>query len=162
MRGQHQQLRLQDGRVAQGDVHRHLVPVEVGVEGRGDEGVQLDRLAFHQFGLECLDGKTVQRRSTVQHDRMTLQYILEDIPYDGFLAVHQFPGGFHRFHDTPLDQLTNDEWLEQLGSHILGKTALVQFQLGAYHDHGTAGIVHTLTQEVLTETTLLAFQYIGE
>ena len=34
---------------------RHLVSVEVGVEGGADEGMDLDGLSLHQHGLEGLD-----------------------------------------------------------------------------------------------------------
>ena len=48
-------------------VHRHLVAVEVGVEGRADQRVQLDGLALDQHRLERLDAETVQRRGAVEH-----------------------------------------------------------------------------------------------
>ena len=51
-------------------VNGHLVTVEVGVEGRANERVQLDGLAFDQDGLKGLDAQTVQRRRTVQHHRV--------------------------------------------------------------------------------------------
>ena len=44
-------------------VDRHLVAVEVGVERRADERVQLDRLALDQHRLERLDAEAVQRRA---------------------------------------------------------------------------------------------------
>ena len=34
------------------------------------------------------------------------------------------------------------------------------FKLGSYYDNGTAGIVDTFTEEVLSETTLLTFKHI--
>ena len=30
------------------------------------------------------------------------------------------------------------------------------------HDHGTAGVVHTLTEQVLAETTLLALEHVAQ
>jgi hypothetical protein len=44
-------------------VDGHLVAVEVGVERRADQRVQLDRLAFDQDRLEGLDAQAVQRGS---------------------------------------------------------------------------------------------------
>ena len=41
-------------------MNRHLVTVEVGVEGRADQRVQLDGLALDQHRLERLDAETVQ------------------------------------------------------------------------------------------------------
>jgi hypothetical protein len=65
----------------QRDVHGHLVAVEVGVERHADQRVQLNRLAFDQHRLESLDAETVQRRRTVQHDRMFADHLFEDVPH---------------------------------------------------------------------------------
>jgi hypothetical protein len=44
-------------------VHGHLVAVEVGVERRADERMDLDGLALDEDGLEGLDAEPVQRRA---------------------------------------------------------------------------------------------------
>jgi hypothetical protein len=44
-------------------VDRHLVAVEVGVEGRADERVDLDRLALDEDRFERLDAQPVQGRA---------------------------------------------------------------------------------------------------
>src|ERR1700733_10671062 len=49
------ELRLQRQR----HVHRHLVAVEIGVEGGADERMQLDRLALDQHRLKRLDAEAV-------------------------------------------------------------------------------------------------------
>ncbi len=41
-------------------MHRHLIAVEVGVEGRANQRMQLNRLAFDQLRLESLNAETVQ------------------------------------------------------------------------------------------------------
>ena len=51
-------------------VDGHLVAVEVGVERRADERVQLDRLALDEHRLERLDAEAVQRRRAVQEHRV--------------------------------------------------------------------------------------------
>ena len=61
-----------------------------------------------------------------------------------------------------LFQAVIDERLEQLQRHLLGKSALVQLQLGTHHDDGAAGVIHALAEQVLTEAALLAFERIGE
>ena len=61
-----------------------------------------------------------------------------------------------------LHQALHDEGLEQLQRHLLRQTALMHFQLRTNHDHGTAGVVHALTEQVLAETTLLTLEHIGE
>ena len=53
----------------QRNVDRHLVAVEVGVERRADQRVDLDGLAFDQHGLKRLDAEAVQRGRAVQKDR---------------------------------------------------------------------------------------------
>src|SRR5205085_6906654 len=55
-----------------------------------------------------------------------------------------------------------DERLEQLESHLLRQTALMEFQLGTDDDGRTAGVVNTFTKQVLTETSLLALERVGE
>src|SRR5690606_15220849 len=160
--GQHQQLGFQYGGIAQGHVHGHLVTVKVSVEGATYQRVQLDGLTFHQLGLECLDRQTVQRGGTVQHDRVAFQHIFQDVPHHGFFPVYQLFSGFNGLYNASFYQLADNERFEQLCRHVFGEAAFMQLQLGTYHDHGTAGVVHTLTQQVLTETALLALQHIGE
>src|SRR4030095_12140313 len=61
---QHASLDLRFGR--QRDVHRHLVTVKVGVESSTHKRMNLDRFAFNQHRLECLNTQTVERWSSVQ------------------------------------------------------------------------------------------------
>ena len=63
---------------------------------------------------------------------------------------------------TEVNQTLHDKWLEQFERHLLGQTALMQLELRTNHDHGTAGVVNTLTQKVLAETTLLALEHVRE
>ena len=66
VRGQHQQTGLSLCLCGQRNVNCHLVAVEVGVECRTCQRVQLDSLTLDQFRLERLDTQTVQCRGTVQ------------------------------------------------------------------------------------------------
>ena len=77
-------------------VHGHLVAVEVSVERRADERVQLDRLAFDQYRLERLDTEAVQRRRTVQHARVLADDFFEDIPDLRALTLDQALGRLDR------------------------------------------------------------------
>ncbi len=162
MGAEHQQLGLQHGLVAQRQVHGHLVAVEVGVERGTCQRVQLDCLTLDHARLERLDTQTVKCRGTVQKHRMALHHMLQDIPYHRLLAVYYLLGRLHGLDDAALYELADDERFVQLGGHQLGDTALVHLQLGADHDHGTCRIVHTLTQQVLTETSLLTLQRVGQ
>ena len=59
-------------------------------------------------------------------------------------------------------QTTNDKWLEKCQRHLLGKSALVELELRSNHDHGTTGVVHALTKEILTETSALTLKHVGK
>ncbi len=140
----------------------HLVTVEVGVERRADERVQLDCLAFDQHRLERLDTETVQRRRTVQHHRVLADHLFEDVPHHRRLVLdlllRSLDGRSYPHHF----QLVEDERLEQLERHQLRQAALVQLQRRADHDDRTARVVDALAQQVLTETTALALDHVSE
>ena len=58
--------------------------------------------------------------------------------------------------------LREDERLEQFERHLLRQTALMQTQRRTDHDDRTTGVVDALAEQVLTETTLLALDHVGE
>ena len=76
-----EQPRLGLGLGRQRKVDGHLVPVEVGVERRADERVDLDRLALDEHRLERLDAETVQGRRPVQEHRVLLDDLFEHVPH---------------------------------------------------------------------------------
>ena len=154
--GEHQDAGLRLGLGRQGHVNGHLVAVEVRVEGGAVQGVQLQGPAVHQHRLEGLDAQAVQRRSAVQHDGVVLDDDIQSVPHLGDALVHHLLGGLDVVGSAVLHQLFHDEGTEQLHGHLLGHAALIDFQLGADHDNGTAGVVHALAQQVLAETALLA------
>ncbi len=162
MSAEHQHLSLEDSLVAKRKVHSHLVAVEVGIECRTCQRMQLDSLALDHLGLEGLDAETVKRRSTVEQHGVTLHHIFEDIPYHRFLAVNDLLGALHSLHDAALDELADHERLVELSSHVLGDAALVHLQLGTYNDHRTCRVVDALTEQVLTEAALLALERVGK
>ena len=158
----HQHARLELRLQRQRHVHRHLVAVEVGVEGRADERMQLDRLALDQHRLEGLDAEAVQRRRPVQQHRMLADHLVQDVPDLRLLLLDQLlrllDGGGEALGVEP----RIDERLEQLERHLLRQAALVQLQLRADHDDRAAGIVDALAEQVLAEAALLALQHVGE
>ena len=162
VRTQHQQLGLQDGGVAQRQVHGHLVAVEVGVERRTCQRVQLHGLALDQFGLEGLDTEAVQRRGAVHQHGVSLDDILQNAPDHGVLAVDDLLGRLHRLDDAALDELADHERLVKFGGHVLRNAHLVHLQLGTDNDDRTGRVVDTLTQQVLAEAALLALERIRQ
>jgi hypothetical protein len=143
-------------------VHGHLVAVEVRVERGTDERMDPDRLSFHEHRLEGLDPQPVKRRSPVQQDRMVFDDVLEDLVDLRIVTLDDLLGPLDRLGLTPLLQLVDDEGLEQLDGHGLRKTTLMQVQLGADYDDRAARVVDALSEQVLTEPTLLALEHVRE
>ena len=80
----------------------------------------------------------------------------------GGTTVHHFAGLADILSDLQIYQTLHYKGLKELQRHLLGQAALVHLQLGAYHDNGTAGVVYTLTQQVLAEASLLTLQHIAQ
>jgi len=158
----HQHARFKLGFQRKRHVDGHLVTVEVGVEGRADQRVKLDRLALDQHGLERLDAQTVKRRRAVEHDRVLANDFVEDVP--DFLAFLLNPLlGLLQGHRQTLGIETRvDERLEQLERHLLGQTTLVQLEFRSGHDDRTARVVDALAEQVLAEAALLALEHVGQ
>ena len=69
-------------------MHSHLVAVEVRVERGADERMQLNGAALNEDRLKRLNAQTVQRRCTVQHDRMVLDDNLQCVPNLALRALY--------------------------------------------------------------------------
>ncbi len=162
MRGQHQDRRLDHGRVRERQVDGHLVAVEVGVEGRRDERVQADRLALDEDRLERLDAEPVQRRGAVEEHGVPVDHLLEDVEDVRRAAVDDLLGALDRLDDAALDELADDERLEQLDRHLLRQAALVQAELRPDDDDRAARVVDALAEQVLAEAALLALEHVAQ
>ena len=162
VRRHHQRARLELRLDRQRHVHGHLVAVEVRVERRADQRVQLDRLALDQHRLERLDAEAVQGRCAVQEHRMLADDLLEDVPHLRSLALDQALRGLDGRGFAAQLELREDERLEQLERHLLRQSALVQAQRRTDHDDRAAGVVDALAEEVLAEPALLALDHVGE
>ena len=162
VRGQHQHAGFNLRLRRQRNVHRHLVAVEVGVEGRANQRVNLDRLAFHQHRLKSLNAQAVQRRSAVQQHRVVLDDFFKNVPHHRLLHLHHLLGLLDGGAVARLLQAVIDERLEQLERHLLRQSALMQLQLRTHHDHRAARVIHALAQQVLAEAALLALQRVGQ
>ena len=137
VRGHHQNTRFQLGFQRERDVNGHLVTVEVGVEGRADQRVQLDRLAFDQDGFKRLNAKTVQRRRAVEHDGVFTDHLIKNVPNLRALFLDQLLGLLNCGGQTFGFKPRVDERLEQFERHLLGQTTLMQLQLRAGHNDRT-------------------------
>ena len=115
----HQDLCFEYGFIAQWEMDGHLVAIEVGIERRTSQRVQLNGLSFDEFGLESLYTQTVKCRRTVQHDGVTFHHVLKNIPDNRLAAVYNLLGTLHGLHDAALDELANDERFVEFGCHQL-------------------------------------------
>src|SRR4029077_15490847 len=140
------------------DVHRHLVAVEVGVEGRADQRMDLDRLALDQDRFEGLNAQAMESRSPIEENRVLLDDVLEDVPHLRALFFNELLGRLDRRRDPALFQLPQDEGLEELERHLLRQAALVQLEVRADNDDRAARVVHALAEQILTEAALLALE----
>ena len=69
-------------------MHSHLVAVEVRVERGADERMQLNGTALNEDRLKRLNAQAVQRRCTVQHDRVILDDNLQCVPNLALRALY--------------------------------------------------------------------------
>ena len=143
-------------------VNRHLVAIEVGVEGGAHQRVQVDGLALNEDRLEGLDGEAVQRRSAVEEHQAILDDLVEHIPNGGHAAIDGALGTLDVLNLAQLDQATHHEGLEELERHGRGQAALVQLEVRVDDDDRTAGVVDALAQQVLAEAALLALEGLGK
>ena len=161
--GKHEESRLCSRLDRKRYVNCHLVAVEVRVERAADERMQLYSSAFDEYGLKGLDTQSVQCRSTVEEYGVVFDNLFEDIPYRDVLCF--FDNALCVLYILALaavDQLFDDERLEQFERHFLRNTALVHLEFRTDDDNRTTGIVDTLTEKVLTETTLLTSEHSGK
>ena len=141
---------------------RHLVAVEVGVEGVADEWVDLDRLALDEQRLERLDAESVQRGRAVEQHGVLVDDLLEHVPDLADHRVDHLLGGLDVLRGLALDEAGHDERLEELERHDLRQAALVQLEVGARHDDRAPGVVDALAEQVLAEAALLALEHVAE
>ena len=107
--------------------------------------MQTDCTAFDQLRLKRLDAQTVQRRRTVQEDRVIINDLFHDVPDARILAVDQLLRCFRIAGDALVHNFIDDKRLVQLNCHFARNTALIHLQVRSNRDNGTAGEVDTLT-----------------
>ena len=143
-------------------MNSHLVTIKVRVESGTSKRVELNCLALYHLWLECLNTKSVKGRGTVKQYRVSLHHILQNIPYYGIFPIYNLLCRFYGLNYSALYEFSDNEWFVELCSHIFRKSALVHLKFRTNHNNRTGRVVHTFTQEVLTETSLLSFKTVGE
>ena len=139
-------------------MNRHLVAVEVCIEWCADQWVQVDCLTLNKDWLKCLNRQTVKGRCAVEKNEAILNDLIKNVPNNWGTTVNSAFCALNVFNLAELNQTTHDKWLEELKCHSRWKTALVQLQVWVNNNDGTARVINTLTQKVLTEATLLTLK----
>src|SRR5699024_8046449 len=124
--------------------------------------METDRTSFHQRRLKCLYSQTVECRCTVEQYRVFLDDIFKNVPY---FILHTFDLSFGIFDIRRIltfNKLFHDYRFEEVDRQFPRQTALLHLERRAYDDNRTAGIVDTLTEQILTETSLLTFEHVSE
>ena len=93
---------------------------------------------------------------------MLADNVVEDVPHLGALTLDFALRCLDVLRVVLLNEALHDEGLEELECHLLGQTTLVELQLWADDDDRTAGVVNALTEQVLTEATLLALEHVRD
>ena len=113
----------------------HLVSIEIGIEGCTYEWVKLYSLTTYKHWLKCLDSKSVKCRGTVKHNRMLLDDILKNVPNLWLKLLYHLLCLLDIVCLTCSCKLLHNKWLEQLDSHLLRETALVNLKLWSNYDN---------------------------
>ena len=104
----------------------------------------------------------MQCRRAIQHHRMFADHVFENVPDQRLLGFNHAFCGLDGGRGTEHFQFMKNERLEQLERHFLWQSALMQLQRWAHHDHRTPRVIDALAQQVLTETTRLALDHVGQ
>ena len=88
----------------------------------------------------------MQCRSTIQHDRMLLDHILQHVPDCLLHMLDHALGALDVVGVSLLYQFLHDEGLEQFQCHSLWQAALIEFQFRSDNDYGTARVIDTFTK----------------
>ena len=98
----------------------------------------------------------------VQKNRVLTNDLSENIPNLRRFALDHLLGGFNRTGQSSVFEFAKDKRLKELQCHFLRESALMQPECRSSHDHRSTGVVNALTQQVLTETPLLAFNHVSQ
>lgn len=129
MRCKHQELSFQNRIITEWKVYSHLVTVEVGIERRTCERVQLNCLAFNPTWAETPgipNRWSVGARLSKTDDHVPH---FQECPTPQALCGRLLSGTLHRLYHTTLNELTDDKGLVQLSVPYPEEVRTVHLQL---------------------------------
>ena len=92
----------------------------------------------------------------------TFDYLIKRIPnffsffFDNLFCV------LHVVRHLLFDKFTDNKRTEENESKSLWKSTLIHLEFWSYDDYGTSRVVYSLSEKVLTETSLFPLEYIRE
>ena len=93
---------------------------------------------------------------------MPLGHFLKNVPHIRGLSVDHLLRRTHRMTVPQLLQTADNKGLKESQRHLLWQATLVHLELRPDHDHGTAGVIHSLPKQVLAETSPFTLQHVRE
>src|SRR6266851_1456245 len=104
----------------------------------------------------------MQSGRAIEQDRMTLGHFIENVPDLGRLALDHLFCAAHGVHVAEILEPANNKRLEKHERHLLRQATLMQLQLGADDNNGTARVIDTFAKQVLAETATLALEHVAQ
>ena len=86
---------------------------------------------------------------------MLFDYILKYVPDLCLEALNHLLRVLNVMCCSVSNEFLHNKRFKELDRHLLRKTALIDLKFRSNDDNGTSGIVNSLTEKVLTETSLL-------
>ena len=93
---------------------------------------------------------------------MTLGNFFQEIPHLRTALENILLGATNGVNQSKFFEALNDKRLEESEGHFLRKAALVKLKLRTNDDDGTTGVVHALTEQVLTEASVLTLEHVAD
>ena len=103
----------------------HLVTIEIGIVCGTNKRMKFDCFTFYKDRLKCLDTKSVQCRSTVQHNRMLFDNFFQNVPYLCLKFLYHFLCTFNIMSGSVCNKLFHNKRFEQLNRHLFRQTTLI-------------------------------------
>src|SRR5437899_10575151 len=93
---------------------------------------------------------------------MSARHFIENVPDLRRLALDHFLRAPNRVDIAEIFQPSNDERLEQNKRHLLGQTALMQFQFRSDYDDRSARVIDAFAEQILAETSAFALEHVAK
>src|SRR5437660_1082751 len=143
-------------------MHRHLVPIEIGIESRADQRMKLNSVAFNQAGLECLDAQPVQGRGAIEQDKALEKHLGQQIPDQRIAPFDHAFGLSWMSGERSIKQCTDQKRFEEFAGHVLWQPTFMESQRWPDDNHGATRIIDALAQQVVAEASMFAMPQIGQ